>query len=57
MPSAWQERFKLDVWYVDHHSFWLDLRILLMTVWKVLTREGISQPGEATMSYFTGNKD
>jgi lipopolysaccharide/colanic/teichoic acid biosynthesis glycosyltransferase len=54
---SWEERFNLDVWYVDHHSFWLDLRILLLTIWKVLTREGINQPGEATRSYFTGNKD
>jgi sugar transferase EpsL len=54
---SWQDRFDLDVWYVDHRSFWLDLRILLRTAWKVLTREGISQPGEATTQYFAGNKD
>jgi lipopolysaccharide/colanic/teichoic acid biosynthesis glycosyltransferase len=54
---TWEARFDLDVWYVDHHSFWLDLRILLLTIWKVLSREGIHQPGEATRSYFTGNKD
>ncbi len=54
---SWQDRFKLDVWYVDHQSFWLDARILLLTAWKVLTREGINQPGEATRGYFTGNKD
>ncbi len=52
----WPARFALDVWYVDHWSFWLDIRILLMTVWKVLNREGISQPGQATTEYFTGNK-
>lgn len=52
----WQERFALDVWYVDHRSFWLDMRIILMTLWKVVSREGISQPGQATTEYFTGNK-
>lgn len=53
----WAERFKLDVWYVDHRSFWLDLRILLMTAWKVLRREGINQPGRATTDLFKGNGD
>jgi sugar transferase EpsL len=53
----WPARFALDVWYVDHWSFWLDINILLLTVWKVLSREGISQPGQATTEYFTGNKD
>ncbi len=52
----WPARFALDVWYVDHWSFWLDIRILLMTVWKVVSREGISQPGQTTTEYFTGNK-
>ena len=51
----WPSRFALDVWYVDHWSFWLDLRILLLTLWKVLSREGVSQPGQATTEYFTGN--
>jgi lipopolysaccharide/colanic/teichoic acid biosynthesis glycosyltransferase len=51
---GWDERFRLDVWYVDHRSMWLDLRILWMTVKKVLVREGISAQGEATMSKFTG---
>jgi len=51
----WQERFTLDVWYVDHWSFGLDLRILLRTVGKVLARSGIRSPGEATMSEFMGN--
>lgn len=51
----WPSRFALDVWYVDHWSFWLDLRILLMTLWKVVSREGINQPGQATTEYFTGN--
>jgi sugar transferase EpsL len=53
----WKTRFELDVWYVDHWSFWLDMRILFLTVWKVLKREGINQPGEATTEYFTGNQD
>ena len=52
----WPSRFALDVWYVDHWSFWLDVRILLMTLWKVFLREGISQPGQATTEYFTGNE-
>ncbi|MGQ9908259.1 MAG: sugar transferase [Candidatus Flexifilum sp.] len=53
---AWEEKFALDVWYVDHISLGLDLRILALTVWKVLRREGISQQGEATVSYFQGSK-
>lgn len=52
---TWEEKFKLDVWYVDHRSFWLDLRIILLTVWKVLRQEGISQPGQATMEEFRGS--
>ena len=51
---SWEEKFRLDVWYVDHQSFWLDLRIFLLTVWKVIRREGISAAGEATMTPFTG---
>ena len=51
---SWDERFALDVWYVDHHSLWLDLKILMITVKKVFTREGIAQPGHATMPEFTG---
>jgi len=50
----WQTRLALDVWYVDHWSFWLDLKILAITIWKVLTREGISQPGRATVDNFDG---
>jgi lipopolysaccharide/colanic/teichoic acid biosynthesis glycosyltransferase len=50
----WPERLRLDVWYVDHHSLGMDLRILFLTVWRVLRREGISQPGRATMEEFTG---
>ncbi len=52
---SWEEKFRLDVWYVDHWSFWLDMRILFMTLWKVLKREGISQPGHVTMEEFKGN--
>jgi lipopolysaccharide/colanic/teichoic acid biosynthesis glycosyltransferase len=51
---SWEEKFRLDVWYVDHQSFWLDLRIFLLTIWKVIRREGISAAGEATMAPFTG---
>ena len=52
---SWQEKFDLDVWYVENQSFWLDLKILLMTVKKVIIRDGISGGGEVTMSKFTGN--
>ncbi|QVV68730.1 sugar transferase [Synechococcus sp. LA31] len=52
---SWEEKFRLDVWYVDHQSFWLDLRIFLVTIWKVIRREGISAAGEATMAPFTGS--
>lgn len=53
---SWDDKFKLDVWYVDHRSLWLDIKILWLTVRKVLVREGISAAGEATMPRFTGNK-
>jgi len=51
---SWEEKFKLDVWYVNNQSFWLDIKILWLTVKKVLVRDGISAEGEATMSKFTG---
>lgn len=51
---SWEDKFKFDVWYVDHQSLLLDLKILLLTVWKVLIREGISEQGHATMSEFMG---
>ena len=51
----WEEKFRLDVWYVDHWSFWLDLKILFLTFWKVIKREGISQSGHATAKEFMGN--
>ena len=53
---SWEEKFALDVWYVDNRSMMLDLKILFLTVGKVLKREGISQEGEATMERFKGNK-
>lgn len=52
----WDDRFRLDVWYVDHRSIWLDLRILALTAKKVVVREGISAAGEATMAKFTGSE-
>jgi len=52
---TWEQKFALDVWYVDHQSLWLDCRIIALTVWKVLKREGINQPGRATMEEFMGS--
>ena len=52
---SWGEKFKLDVWYVDNQSFWLDMKILWLTIRKVLVREGINQDGQATMEPFKGN--
>jgi len=54
---SWDEKFNLDVWYVDNRSFWLDVKILFLTVKKVIVKDGISGEGEVTMSKFTGNKD
>jgi lipopolysaccharide/colanic/teichoic acid biosynthesis glycosyltransferase len=54
--TSWDERFALDVWYVDHRSLRLDLKILLITVRKVIAREGITQPGHVTMPEFTGRR-
>lgn len=53
---SWEDKFKLDVWYVDHSSLWLDIKILWFTVRKVLVREGINAAGDATMPKFTGSK-
>lgn len=53
---TWERRLAFDVWYVDHWSFWLDMRILGMTVWKVLKGEGIAAEGSATMPEFMGNE-
>lgn len=52
---SWKKKFELDVWYVDHCSFWLDLKIIFMTIKKVLVREGISKEGLATTERFNGN--
>lgn len=54
---GWEDKFTLDVWYVDHRTLWLDVKILWLTVKKVLVREGISAAGEATMPTFKGNND
>lgn len=51
---SWEEKFTLDVWYVDNQSFWLDVKIILLTIKKVIFRHGISAEGEATMPKFTG---
>jgi lipopolysaccharide/colanic/teichoic acid biosynthesis glycosyltransferase len=51
----WENKFRLDVWYVDHWSFWLDLKILFLTPWKVFRREGISQPGHVTAEEYKGS--
>ncbi len=53
---SWEDKFRLDVWYVDHWSFWLDIKILFLTLVKVLRREGISQPGHATAEEFMGSE-
>lgn len=52
---SWEDKFALDVWYVDHLSFWLDCKILVLTFWKILMREGISHPGQVTMPEFRGH--
>jgi lipopolysaccharide/colanic/teichoic acid biosynthesis glycosyltransferase len=54
---SWEEKFELDVWYVENQSFWLDMKILLLTLWKVFQREGISANGEVTMSEFRGTEN
>lgn len=54
---SWEEKFRLDVWYVDNQSFWLDLKILALTVKKVFVREGISAAGEVTAAKFTGSRE
>jgi sugar transferase EpsL len=52
----WPARFAMDIWYVDHWSFWLDIRIIFLTVWKVVSREGINQEGQPTVEYFKGEQ-
>ena len=54
---TWEQKFALDVWYVDHLSFWLDLKIIVLTMWKIIKREGISQAGQATAEEFQGTLD
>jgi lipopolysaccharide/colanic/teichoic acid biosynthesis glycosyltransferase len=54
---AWEERFKMDVWYVENRSLWLDLKILSLTVIRVIRRDGISAKGEATVSVFKGTRE
>ena len=53
---GWDKKFELDTWYIDNQSLWLDIKILLKTVKKVVIKDGISEEGEATMSKFSGNK-
>lgn len=54
--ASWEDRFQMDVWYVDNRTLWLDLRILLLTFVKVLTRSGISEPGRATIERFKASR-
>jgi sugar transferase EpsL len=54
---TWADKFKFDVWYVDHWSLWLDVKIILATLWKAITREGINQPGQAPAEEFMGSED
>lgn len=53
---SWEDKFRLDVWYVDNWSIWLDIKILALTLWKVLRREGIDQPGHISSEEFLGNE-
>lgn len=52
---SWERKFELDIWYVDHQSFWLDMKILALTAKKVLIKEGISAQGVETMPRFYGS--
>jgi len=53
---SWEDKFKLDVWYVDNWTLWLDMKIILKSIWMVITREGITQQGRATMDEFMGTR-
>lgn len=53
---TWEEKFTLDLWYVDHWSFLLDMKIILLTIWKVMIREGINEPGHISAGEFMGSK-
>jgi lipopolysaccharide/colanic/teichoic acid biosynthesis glycosyltransferase len=52
---SWEKKFELDVWYVDHQSFWLDIKIIVLTVWKIFRREGVSAADHVTMPEFMGS--
>ena len=52
---SWEKKFDFDIWYVDHHNFWIDLKIIVLTLKKVFLREGINESGQVTMSKFRGN--
>ena len=52
---SWSKKFELDVWYVDHLSFWLDMKIIFLTIWKILKRDGVSKEGMATTEPFNGH--
>jgi lipopolysaccharide/colanic/teichoic acid biosynthesis glycosyltransferase len=54
---TWEDKFRMDVWYVDHWSFWLDFKILILTFWKVIKREGINQTENITMDEFMGTEE
>ena len=54
---TWEEKFTLDVWYVDHWSFWLDIKILFLTIWKVIIREGIDEAGHISAGEFMGSQE
>jgi len=54
---SWEDKFKLDVWYIDNQSFMLDIKIIFLTIWKVIKREGISSDNHATMEVFRGSDD
>lgn len=54
---SWDDKFKLDVWYVDHQSVWLDIKILFLTIYRVFNRHGISASNDATMPVFTGSQN
>ena len=51
---TWEEKFALDVWYVDHWTLWLDAKLLLRSLWRIVKREGVNQPGHATVEYYRG---
>jgi sugar transferase EpsL len=53
---TWEDKFRYDVWYVDHWTFWLDMKIIALTFWKVLIREGINQPGHISAGEFMGTE-